>query len=124
MSKNASVFTLNQPEGILPLGIASVYLSNFKRLENELCRELQLEEEKVLRFVSALSACREPLPVEFASRILVLGDISLVVRRRVGQIIACISTLLPTRVSRLHFSHKSVKDWLTSTSGYQTTTNI
>ncbi|XP_022795080.1 uncharacterized protein LOC111333714 [Stylophora pistillata] len=118
MNENASVLTLDQLESILPLGIASVYLSNFKRLENDLCKELKIEEEEVLRFVSALSASREPLPIEFASRILVPGDISLVVRRRVVKAIACVSSLLPVRDGRLHFFHKSIKDWLTSTPGY------
>ena len=32
--------------------------------------------------------------------------------------IACLSTLLPVRDDRIHFFHKSVKDWLTDTSWY------
>ena len=118
IEKNVSILNLHHLESILPLGIASVYLSNFKRLENELCKELKIEEEEVLRFVCALSASREPLPVEFVVKVLVPRGSSLAAHRRVHKVVACISTLLPVREGSLHFFHKSVKDWLTSTSSY------
>ena len=118
IEKNVSILNLHHLESILPLGIASVFLSNFKRLENELCKEVKIEEEEVLRFVCALSASTEPLPVEFVVKVLVPRGSSLAAHRRVHKVIACISTLLPVRDGRLHFFHKSVKDWLTSTSSY------
>ena len=34
-------------------------------------------------------------------------------QRRVNKAISCVSTLLPIREGRLHFIHKSVRDWLT-----------
>ena len=116
--ENVSLLTLKQVENSLPLGISSVYLSHFKRLERELCGELKVDEEQVLRFLCALTASREPLPVAFVSRILKPSGKSLGAQRRVNKAIACISTLLPIRDDRLHFVHKSVKDWLTNTSSY------
>ena len=32
--------------------------------------------------------------------------------------VTCISTLLPVRDDRIHFFHKTVKDWWTNTSWY------
>lgn len=57
IKKNVSLLTPEQLESSLPLGISSVYLSHFKRLEKELCKELKIDEEQVLRFLCAL-----PLP--------------------------------------------------------------
>ena len=116
--ENVSLLTLKQVENRLPLGISSVYLSHFKRLERELCEELKVDEEHVLRFLCAITASREPLPVAFVSRILKPSGKSLAAQRRVNKAIACISTLLPIRDDRLHFVHKSVKDWLTNASSY------
>ena len=116
--ENVSLVTLKQLENKLPLGISSVYLSHFQRLERELCEELKVEEEQVLSFLCALTASREPLPVAFVSKILKASGKSLAAQRRVNKAIACISTLLPIRDGRLHFVHKSVKDWLTNTSSY------
>ena len=39
-------------------------------------------------------------------------------RRKVKKAIVSISTLLPIRDDRIHFFHKTVKDWLTDTSWY------
>lgn len=116
--ENVSLVTLKQVQNKLPLGISSVYLSHFKRLERELCEELKVEEEQVLSFLCALTASREPLPITFASKILKASEKSLAAERRVNKAIACISTLLPIRNGRLHFVHKSVKDWLANTSSY------
>ena len=118
VKKNVSLLTQEQLECSLPLGISSVYLSHFKRLENELCKELKIEEDQMLRFVSAVIASREPLPVAFVSRLLGLSERPLSVQRKINKAIACISSLLPVRDGRLHFFHKSVKDWLTNTSCY------
>ena len=118
IEQHVPFLTLKELEGSLPLGISSVYLSHFKRLENELCKELEIEEENVLRFLCALTASQEPLPVAFVSRMLNPNGKSFKVQRKVKKAIACISTLLPVRSDRLHFFHKSVKDWLTSSSCY------
>ena len=119
VKKNVSLLTQEQLECSLPLGISSVYLSHFKRLENELCKELKIEEDQMLRFVSAVIASREPLPVAFVSRLLGLSEKPLSVQRKINKAIACISSLLPVRDNCLHFFHKSVKDWLTNTSCYE-----
>lgn len=118
IQKKDSVLNLEQLENTLPEGISSVYLSYFSRFEKELRDELKVEEEQVLRFLCAITASREPLPIEFASKIFVPGGRSLTTQRRVNKAIACISTLLPIRDGHIHFFHKSVKDWLTGASCY------
>ena len=70
VKKNVSLLNPEQLESSLPLGISSVYLSHFKRLEKGLCKELNIDEEQVLRFFCSLTASREPLV--FVSRMLVL----------------------------------------------------
>ena len=119
IQKNVSILTPDQLESVLPSGISSVYLSYFKRLENELCKELNADEETFLRFLCALTAAREPLPVEFIAKILNPGGKSLTAQRKVKKAISCISTLLPVREGRLHFFHKSIKDWLIASSPYE-----
>ena len=119
IQKNVSILTPDQLESVLPSGISSVYLSYFKRLENELCKELHADEEHFLRFLCALTASREPLPVEFIAKILYPGEKSLTAQRKVKKAICCISTLLPVREGRLHFFHKSIKDWITASSPYE-----
>ena len=119
IQKNISILTPDQLESVLPSGISSVYLSYFKRLENELCKELNADEEHFLRFLCALTAAREPLPVEFIAKILNPGGKSLTAQRKVNKAISCISTLLPVREGRLHFFHKSIKDWLTASLPYE-----
>ena len=110
--------TLEQLKSALPRGISSVYLSYFERLEKELCNELKVDEEQVLRFLCAVTASREPLPVEIISKILSPSGRTLTTQRRVNKAIACISALLPIRNGHLHFFHKSVKDWLSNTTCY------
>ena len=121
IQKNVSILTPDQLESVLPSGISSVYLSYFKRLENELCRnkELNADEEYFFRFLCALTAAREPLPVEFIAKILNPRGESLTAQRKVNKAISCISTLLPVREGRLHFFHKSIKDWLIGSSPYE-----
>ena len=119
IQKNVSILSPDQLESVLPSGISSVYLSYFKRLENELCKELNADEEHFLRFLCALTAAREPLPVEFIAKILNPGGKSLTARRKVNKAISCISTLLPVREGRLHFFHKSIKDWLIASFSYE-----
>ena len=119
IQKNVSILTPDQLESVLPSGISSVYLSYFKRLENELCKELNADEEHFLRFLCALTAAREPLPVEFIAKILNPGGQSLTPQRKVKKAISSISTLLPVREGRLHFFHKSIKDWLIASLPYE-----
>ena len=116
---NASILTPDQLESVLPSGISSVYSLYFKRLENELCKELNTDEEHFLRFLCALTASREPLPVEFIAKILYPGEKSLTAQRKVKKAISSISTLLPVREGRLHFFHKSIKDWLIASLPYE-----
>ena len=116
---NASILTPDQLESVLPSGISSVYSLYFKRLENELCKELNTDEEHFLRFLCALTASREPLTVEFIAKILYPGEKSLTAQRKVKKAISSISTLLPVREGRLHFFHKSIKDWLVASSPYE-----
>ena len=118
LEENASPITVEEVESRLPSGISSVYLDHFKRLEKELCKEFKIEEDQVLHFLCALTASREPLPLAFASRILQPSGNCSTARRKVNKIIACISSLLPICHDRVHFIHKSVKDWLTNTSSY------
>ena len=118
IKNNVSFLTPEKLENSLPLGISSVYLSYFKRLEKELRNELKVDEEDVLRFLCALTASREPLPIEFVCKILNPGGRTLTSLRRVNKAVACISALLPVRDGCLHFFHKSVKDWLTDKSCY------
>ncbi|XP_066022777.1 uncharacterized protein [Pocillopora verrucosa] len=118
LEENASPITVEEVESRLPSGISSVYLDHFKRLEKELCKEFKIEEEQVLHFLCALAASREPLPLALASRILQPTGNCSTARRKVNKIIACISSLLPICHDRVHFIHKSVKDWLTNTSSY------
>ncbi|CAH3015667.1 unnamed protein product, partial [Porites evermanni] len=119
IQKNVSILSTDQLESVLPSDISSVYLSYFTRLEDELCKELHADEEHFLRFLCALTAAREPLPVEFIAKILNPGGKSLTAQRKVKKAISCISTLLPVREGRLHFFHKSIKDWLIASSPYE-----
>ena len=118
IQENIPRLTIEQLEKNLPLGISSVYLSHFKRLENEIWQELKISEDQVLGCLCALAASREPLPVAFVSRLLNSGEMSMSAQRKMNRAIACISSLLPVRDGRLHFFHKSVKDWLTNVSHY------
>ena len=118
IEENVPFLTLEHLEGGLPLGISSVYQCHFKRLEKELCKELKIEEEQVFRFLSALTASREPLPIAFVSNMFDSDGKSFTAQRTIKKAIACISTLLPLRNDRLHFFHKSVKDWLSGSSVY------
>ena len=118
IQENFSLLTLEEIKSSLPLGISSVYLSHFKRLENELRKELKMDEDRVLNFLCAFTASREPMPVAFVTRLLSPGGKSLSCQRRVNKAVASISSLLPVRNDCLHFFHKSIKDWLTNTSCY------
>ena len=118
-AKSPIVLTLEQLEKTLPSGISSVYQSYFERLEQDLCKELNITEEQFLCFLSAIAAAREPLPLGFVPKLLCTKSSSLSVMRKVSKAIAIVSSLLPTHDNRIHFFHKSVKDWLTDKSRYE-----
>ena len=109
IKKNVSLLTPDELGRTLPSGVSSVYQSYFKRLE----KELAISEELFLTFLSALAAAKEPLPVDFVSKLLLLDINSLAGHRKFREAIECISTLLPVQDGCIHFFHKSVKDWLT-----------
>ncbi|XP_068691694.1 uncharacterized protein [Montipora foliosa] len=113
------VLTLEQLEQTLPSGFSSVYQSYFQRLKQDLCKELNITEEQFLCFLSAIAAAREPLPLGFVPKLLCTKSSSLSVMRKVSKGIAIVSSLLPVHDNRIHFFHKSVKDWLTDKSCYE-----
>ena len=118
MLSQLSLLTPEKLDRTLPSGISSVYQTYFHRLETELCKGLEIKEEQFLIFLSALTAAREPLPLDFVNKMMLSDARSSADRRKVKRAIACISTLLPVGDDRIHFFHKSVKDWLTDTSSY------
>ena len=109
IKKNVSLLTPEEFGRTLPSGVSSVYQSYFERLE----KELTISEELFLTFLSALAAAKEPLPLDFVSKMLLSDIKSPGGHRKVRQAIECISTLLPVQDGCIHFFHKSVKDWLT-----------
>ena len=118
IKKNFSIVTLERLDSILPTGISSVYQSYFKRLETDLCNELKITVGQYFDFLSAITAAREPLPLGFVSKLFFPDQTASDVERKVGEAIACISSLLPVQDDCIHFFHKSVKDWLADTSCY------
>ena len=118
LTENKSVLSQEELDDNLPLGISEVYHSYFKRLENELMRELDMKEETCLNLLAAITASSEPLPIAFVSRILVPRTNSTLAKRKVRRALGSVSALLPIRDDCLHAIHKSVKDWLTDTSCY------
>ena len=118
IEEDVSVLDKGDLDGSLPLAISSVYHSYFKRLENELIKELGVKEENFLNLLCAVTASREPLPIGFVSKVLVPSANSPVARRKVLKAIGSVSSLLPVCGGCLHIIHKSVKDWLTDASCY------
>ena len=113
IEENPSVLKQGDEKGNLPLGISAVYHRYFKRLESELMTELGIKEDSFLNFLSALAASIEPLPIDFASRLLLSSTTAIVSKRKLLKAINSVSSLLPVRGDRLHIFHKSIKDWLT-----------
>ena len=118
IKKEMPVLTPEKLDSILPSGISSVYHTYFKRLESELCTELSVMEDPFFRFLSAVTVSREPLPLGFVSKLLLLGKSTSAAQRKVNAAISCVSTLLPVQDGCIHFFHKSVKDWLIDKSNY------
>ena len=118
ITENASIVQEGNLVDSLPSGISSVYHSYFKRLERELLKELDVNEEHFLNLLSTMTASREPLPVGFVSKVLMPSINSPLTRRKVLRALTSVSSLLPVRDDCLHVIHKSVKDWLTDSSCY------
>ena len=118
IEENKSVLDQEDFDDSLPLAISSAYHSYFKRLENELKKELGVNEENFLNLLSAVIASREPLPIDFVSKLLEPNASSALARRKVLKAISSVSSLLPIRDGCLRVFHKSVKDWLTDASCY------
>ena len=109
IKENVSRLTPEELGRTLPSGVSSVYQSYFERLE----KELTIGEELFLTFLSALAVAKEPLPLDFVSKMLLSDIKSPAGHRKVRKAIECISSLLPVQDGCIHFFHKSVKDWLT-----------
>ena len=113
IKKNVSVLTTEELRWTLP-SISDVYLSYFERLEEE----LEISEDQFLTFLSALVAAREPLPLDFVSKLLLSNTKPLAGPRNVRKTVESISAVLPVQDGCVHFFHKSVKDWLTDRTAY------
>ena len=120
INKNFSSFTPEDLGRTLPSGVSSVYQNYFERLEKELksIEELTISADQFLTFLSAFAAAKEPLPLDFVSKMLRSDAKSPACHRKVRKAIECISTLLPVQDDCIHFFHKSVKDWLTDRTAY------
>ncbi|CAH3024694.1 unnamed protein product, partial [Porites evermanni] len=109
IKENLSLLSPEELGRTLPSGVFSFYQSYFERLE----KEWKIGEDQFLTFLSALAAAREPLPVDFVSKMLISDSKPPSGHRKVRKAIESISTLLPVRDDCIVFFHKSVKDWLT-----------
>ena len=118
IEENPSVLSKADLDRSLPLGISAVYSSYFKRLELELMKELGVKEEHFLNLLCAITASREPLPLDFVSKLLVPTRSSPLANRKVLTAISSVSSLLPIRDGSLGLIHKSVIDWMTDSSCY------
>ncbi|XP_044163999.1 uncharacterized protein LOC114961314 isoform X4 [Acropora millepora] len=118
IKKEMPVLTPELLDSILPSGISSVYELFFKRLETELRTEPRVMEDPFFKFVSAVVASREPLPLGFVSKWLLPGKSTPAAHRKVNAAISCVLALLPVQGRCIHFFHKSVKDWLIDKCNY------
>ena len=114
IEENGSRLDPEKLRKILPSGVSDVYKSYFDRME----KELTISPDQLLSFLSAVAAAREPLPLDFVSKLLLSDAKSPAGHRKVKKAIECISTLLPVQDGHIHFFHKSVKDWLTDRTAY------
>ena len=116
IEENPFVLDQEDLDDSFPLGICSVYHSFFKRLEDELMKELDVKEASFLNLLCAITASREPLPTGLVSKVLSADSSSPISKRKILKAISSVSTLLPISDGCLHVIHKSVKDWLTDIS--------
>ena len=120
IEENVSRLDPEELRKMLPSGVSDVYKSYFDRMEKELknIEELTISADQLLSFLSAVAAAREPLPLDFVSKLLLSDTKSPAGHRKVRKAIECISTLLPVQDGCIHVFHKSVKDWLTDRTAY------
>ena len=113
---NCSTLTLEVLEKTLPSGISSVYEFYFQRLEKDF-RKMDITRDQLLNLLCAVVASREPLPLGFVCKLLFSNSSPF--PGNVHRAICVISSLLPVQDYRIHFFHKSVRDWLTDKSQYR-----
>ena len=120
IEENVSRLDPEELRKMLPSGVSDVYMSYFYRMEKALnnIEELTISADQLLSFLSAVAAAREPLPLDFVSKLLLSDTKSPAGHRKVRKAIECISTLLPVQDGCIHVFHKSVKDWLTDRTAY------
>lgn len=119
IEENPAILRRAKLDDILPVGVSSVYHSYFKRLEGELLDwNLSIKEDSFMNLLAAITASREPLPIDFVSKILVPSRTSPSAKRKVLNAVNTVSSLLYIRDGRLDVIHKSVKDWLTDRASY------
>ena len=118
VKESVQTLTLEYLESAIPSGISSVYQSYFKRLETVLSKELKITEDQFFSFLSAIAAAKEPLPIEFVSKLFFPDILLSSAQRKTNKAVSCISSLLPVQDGCVHFFHKSVKDWLVDKSSY------
>ena len=83
IEENKSFVDQGNLDDSLPLAVSSVYHSYFKRLENELKKEVRVNEEDFLTLLSDVIASREPMPIDFVSKLLGPNASSPLARRKV-----------------------------------------
>ena len=113
---NCSTLTLEELEKTLPSGISSVYKCYFQRLEKDL-RKMDITRDQFFSLLCAVAASREPLPLGFVCKLLFSNSTPF--PGNVHRAVSVISSLLPVQDDRIHFFHKSVRDWLTDKSYYR-----
>ena len=120
IEENVSRLDPEELRKIFPSGVSDVYKSYFYRMEKELknIEELTISADQLLSFLSAVASAREPLPLDFVSKLLLSDTKSPAGHRKVRKAIECISTLLPVQDGCIDVFHKSVKDWLTDRTAY------
>ena len=91
IEENKSILDQGNLDESLPLEIFSVYHSYFKRLKNELKKEVGVNEEDFLNFLSAVIASREPMPIDFVSKLMGPNASSPLARRKVRKAIRWLS---------------------------------
>ncbi|KAL9954185.1 hypothetical protein ACROYT_G041688 [Oculina patagonica] len=122
IEKSTSPPTPEQLRSSFPQGISEFYTTCFRRMEDNLQKELANDCGHFLfHFRCALTAARDPLPKDFVSEILqcytnISANDRLSVKGKVDNVISCISSLFPIREGHVHIFHKSVRDWLTGNS--------
>ena len=93
-------------------------LSQGISVEDELGKELNIAEDQFFSFLNAITAAREPPPLNFVSKLLFPGTLSSAAKRKVNKAVVFIPSLFSVHDNCVHFFHKAVKDWLVDESLY------